>query len=76
MAKIIISELLPINSENFLTDIDLHNSNSMLMYGGDEYTRSQIFKLGQKAIEFALVSLAISSIVQLVESFIDDNKYD
>ena len=75
MAKIIISELLPNNSENFLTDIDLHDSNSMLMYGGDEYTLAQILKLGQKAIEFTLVSFAIYSIVELVESFIDDNKY-
>jgi hypothetical protein len=75
MAKIIISELLPTNSENFLTDIDLHDSNFMLMYGGDEYTRAQILKLGQKAIEFTLVSFAIYSIVELVESFIDDNKY-
>lgn len=75
MAKIIISELISSNSDNFLTDIDLHDSNSMLMYGGDEYTRAQILKLGQKAIEFVLVSFAISSIVELVESFIDDNKY-
>jgi hypothetical protein len=66
MAKIIISELHPANSEIFLTDL---NDDSKFIYGGEDYALDQNYYVATKLFEAAISVFAIYSITWIVRSF-------
>jgi hypothetical protein len=73
MAKIIISELHPVDSEIFLTDPN--DLDFMYIYGGDggeAYIADQTFDLIIKLFETAISIIAINSITQIVMLFNDE----
>ncbi|AFZ55759.1 hypothetical protein H6G54_21535 [Anabaena cylindrica FACHB-243] len=69
MARIIIADLHPIDSEAFLNE--LTNQNSQTVFGGQDDYRPQILDFGVKAFEFVLVIAAIDAISFLTNSFIN-----
>ncbi|MGM3304816.1 hypothetical protein ACSQ6I_02340 [Anabaena sp. WFMT] len=70
MARIIIADLHPINSE--VSFNELTNQNSQTVFGGQYDYHPQILNsdFGVKAVEFVLVIAAIDAISFLTTSFI------
>ncbi|MBH8551385.1 hypothetical protein I8751_03120 [Nostocaceae cyanobacterium CENA357] len=66
MAKIIISELHPVDSEIFLTDL---NDDSKYIYGGENYAIDQSYYVAAKLFEAVISAFAIYSITWIVMSF-------
>lgn len=69
MAKIIIVDLHPIDSEEFINEVN--HQNSQVIFGGEYGYSSQILNLGIKTLEFILVIAAIDAISFLTSSFIN-----
>ncbi len=72
MARIVISELHPTNSESFL--IEITDMFSISVYGGNQYVIDygfhQMLTFTYKLMDFMLSAFAIYSIVSLAHSFI------
>ncbi|MEA5502949.1 hypothetical protein VB735_07490 [Halotia wernerae UHCC 0503] len=66
MAKIIISELHPADSEIFLTDL---NDDFKYIYGGEDYALDQSYYVVMKLFEAVISVFAIYSITWIVRSF-------
>ncbi|WP_071189059.1 hypothetical protein [Trichormus sp. NMC-1] len=69
MARIIIADLHPLDSEVFLNELTSLDSQSV--FGGQDNYRPQIAEVGVKALEFILVIAAIDAISFLTTSFIN-----
>ncbi|QNP29513.1 hypothetical protein [Cylindrospermopsis curvispora] len=67
MAKIIIDDLEPINSETFINDLNNHNSQTV--FGGEDPYFDGLIKFGIKTLEFMVVITAINAISFLAYSF-------
>jgi hypothetical protein len=67
MAKIIINDLAPINSETFINDLNNHNSQAV--FGGENPYFNGLFNFGIKTLEFMVVITAINAISFLAYSF-------
>ncbi|EFA68522.1 hypothetical protein CEP10_12490 [Cylindrospermopsis raciborskii S07] len=67
MAKIMINDLEPINSETFIND--LNNQNSQAIFGGEDPYFDGLINFGIKTLEFMVVITAINAISFLVYSF-------
>lgn len=69
MARIIIADLHPIDSEVFINEVD--HQDSQVVFGGEDGYSSQIANFGVKTLEFMLVIAAIDAISFLTTSFIN-----
>ncbi|MBD2292462.1 hypothetical protein H6G06_02935 [Anabaena sphaerica FACHB-251] len=67
MARIIIADLHPIDSEVFLKE--LTNQDYQAVFGGEDKYRPQILNFGVKTLEFMLLIAAIDAISFLTDSF-------
>lgn len=67
MAKIIISELHSVDSDNFLTEIDDIDSTSI--YGGNDLEFSQFMNFALNLLNTVLRAYAIHNITLLAKSF-------
>ncbi|YAF96619.1 MAG: hypothetical protein AB3A66_02760 [Nodularia sp. CChRGM 3473] len=71
MAKIIISELHPTDSESFL--IEITDMYSLSVHGGNKYAYHyafhQVFNFAYTLLDFVLSAFGIYSIVSLAQSF-------
>ena len=67
MTKIIINDLVPINSETFIND--LNNQNSQAIFGGEDPYFDGLINFGIKTLEFMVVITAINAISFLAYSF-------
>jgi hypothetical protein len=71
MARIIIADLHPIDSEKFINE--LTNKDSQAVFGGEYNYRPQMLNVGVNVIEFLLVIAAIDAISFLTTSFTKRN---
>ncbi|WP_016950448.1 hypothetical protein [Anabaena sp. PCC 7108] len=69
MARIIIADLHPLDSEVFINE--LTSTDSQSVFGGQDNYRPQVLEVGAKALEFVLVIAAIDAISFLTSSFIN-----
>ncbi|QYX33783.1 hypothetical protein [Sphaerospermopsis torques-reginae] len=69
MARIIIADLHPMDSEGFINEVN--NQDSQAVFGGVDGSSSQILNFGVKTLEFMLVIAAIDAISFLTSSFIN-----
>ncbi|BAZ90120.1 hypothetical protein NIES932_16140 [Raphidiopsis curvata NIES-932] len=67
MTKIIINDLVPINSETFINDLNNHNSQAV--FGGEDTYFNGLLNFSIKTLEFMVVITAINAISFLAYSF-------